>query len=110
MLLLLPGGTSTDNPDGGIYTHGYHFLSDAAENTFDDFFVAATHNYGPEVINQGLAYYLAFDKRVFDRGTLDQYVRKANAGTEPVKRFEKLVGMPLARFEREWRAYMITVR
>ena len=57
--MLPPGGTSTDNPDGGIYTHGYHFLSDAAENTFDDFFVAAPHNYGPEVINQGLAYYLA---------------------------------------------------
>lgn len=59
MKLLLLGETSTDNPDSGIYTHGYYFLSYAAEDTFDNFFVAAAHNYGPEVINQGLAYNLS---------------------------------------------------
>ena len=54
MIVLPPGAASPDNPDSGIYTHGHNFLRDAAENTFDNFFVAAPHNYGPEVINQGL--------------------------------------------------------
>ena len=58
----------------------------------------------------GLAYYLTFEKHVFDGGALDEYVRKTPPNRSPVERFEKLVGMPLAQFERQWRAYILQLR
>jgi len=58
----------------------------------------------------GLAYYLTFEKRLLDGEALNEYVRKANPGTPPVERFEKLAGTPLAQFEREWRAYILKLR
>ena len=58
----------------------------------------------------GLAYYLTFEKHVFDGGALDDYVRKAPGNRPPVERFEKLIGTPLAQFEREWQAYIQQLR
>ncbi len=58
----------------------------------------------------GLAYYLTFEKHVVDGEALDEYVRKAPDNRSAVQRFEKLVGTPLAQFEREWRTYVQQLR
>ncbi len=55
----------------------------------------------------GLAYYLAFDQRVFDDPAFDAYLSPAAAQLDPVKRFEQLVGMPLDEFQNRWRAAML---
>jgi hypothetical protein len=55
----------------------------------------------------GLAYYLAFDQRVFDDPAFDAYLSPAAAQLDPVKRFEQLVGMPLDEFQTRWRAAML---
>lgn len=53
----------------------------------------------------GLAYYLSFEKNLLAGPGLEQYVRLAQT-TSPESRFETLVGMPLAQFEKAWRAYI----
>ena len=54
----------------------------------------------------GLAYWLTFEQNLLGTKALDEYVAKA-AGQEPsVARFEKLVGLPLAKFEPRWRKYV----
>lgn len=58
----------------------------------------------------GMAYYLAFEKRLLYDSALDRYVRPASSDAPPVRRFEELVGMPLAEFEKGWRAYILTLR
>jgi len=58
----------------------------------------------------GLAYYLTFEKHLLNTEALNQYVRKAVVGQSPVERFEKLVGKPLAQFERGWLAYIEQLR
>ena len=54
----------------------------------------------------GLAYYLTFEKALLSSPTLEKYVQSGGAQRTPVQRFEELTGMPLAQFEREWRAYI----
>jgi len=53
-----------------------------------------------------LAYYLSFDRKLLESPALEQYVARQPSGTDPLRRFEQLVGMPLAKFEKAWHAYL----
>lgn len=57
----------------------------------------------------GLAYYLSFQQHLLDAPRLETYVAPT-AGVSPQAKFEKLVGMPLAKFEELWRAYIRGLR
>jgi regulator of replication initiation timing len=54
----------------------------------------------------GVAYYLTFEKHLLGGPALEKYLQAGNARLDPVQRFVQLIGMPLDRFEREWRAYI----
>jgi len=54
----------------------------------------------------GVAYYLIFEYDLIAGGFLDAYVRRSIRQMEPVARFERFVGMPLAEFEAEWRSFI----
>jgi hypothetical protein len=58
----------------------------------------------------GLAYYLTFEKRVLGSPALDRYVQPNHHGTTPVQRFEKLVEMPIEKFEPQWREYIESLK
>jgi hypothetical protein len=58
----------------------------------------------------GLAYYLTFEKHLLGNPALEKYLQPGNARIAPAQRFQQLVGMPLKRFEREWRAYILSTR
>ncbi len=58
----------------------------------------------------GLAYYLAFDRGVFGTAQFDEYLSPAAAGTPPIERFERLVGMPLDQFQLRWREAMLALK
>ena len=58
----------------------------------------------------GLAYYLAFRQPVLETAALDRYVDPTAAKSDPVARFEKLVGMPLNQFESRWQAEMLKLK
>ena len=58
----------------------------------------------------GLAYYLAFRQPILETPALDHYVEQAAGKRPPIERFEKLVGMPLAEFEANWRTEMLTMK
>jgi len=58
----------------------------------------------------GLAYYLAFRQPVLETAALDRYVEAAAAKSDPIARFERLVGMPLDQFESRWRAEMLRLK
>ncbi len=58
----------------------------------------------------GLAYYLAFDQEVVGTPQLDEYLSPAAAGSTPIERFEKLVGMSLPEFQRRWREAMLALK
>lgn len=54
----------------------------------------------------GLAYYLAFDEGLLGTSRLDEYVASSAQELDPILRFERLVGQPVADFDRQWRAAM----
>jgi hypothetical protein len=57
----------------------------------------------------GLAYYLTFEGNLLSPEILDPYV--INEGRfGPTARFTRLVGMPLSKFERQWRQTMLGLR
>ena len=58
----------------------------------------------------GLAYYLAFRQPLLETAALDRYVNRAVAATEPAERLEKLVGLPLDKFESRWRNAMLRMK
>lgn len=58
----------------------------------------------------GLAYCLAFENRLPGTPALDEYVRRRANGISPVKRFEKLVGTTLDKFEKRWQRYILGLR
>jgi hypothetical protein len=58
----------------------------------------------------GLAYYLAFDQGVLGTAALDDYLSPAASEVNPVERFEKLVGAPLAEFQARWRKAMLALK
>ena len=58
----------------------------------------------------GLAYYLAFRQPLLETAALDRYVDRAAAATKPAERFEKLVDLPLDKFESRWRNAMLRMK
>jgi hypothetical protein len=54
----------------------------------------------------GLAHYLTFHEGLLASPRLDDYLEGPAQRVDPIARFEKLVGQPLADFERQWRAGM----
>jgi hypothetical protein len=54
----------------------------------------------------GLAYYLTFEKHLLGSPALEKYLQAGNARLPPAQRFQALIGMPLAQFEQQWRAYI----
>lgn len=57
----------------------------------------------------GLAWYLAFDQPLLGTPALDSYLSRSGEPGGAIPRFEKLVGMPLAKFEARWRADLQTL-
>ena len=57
----------------------------------------------------GLAWYLAFDQPLFGTPSLERYLSRSGEPSGAIPRFEKLVGMPLAKFESRWRADLLTL-
>ena len=58
----------------------------------------------------GLAYYLTFERQLLGSPALGRYVKQTAENASPVERFEDLADMPLARFEKAWREYILTLR
>ncbi len=58
----------------------------------------------------GLAYYLCFEKHILGSAELDRYVSRESTALAPARRFERLVGEPLGKFERRWRSYMLQLK
>ena len=56
----------------------------------------------------GLAVHVAVLEPVLDRAALRRMVRPA-AASDPVRQFEALVGMPLDRFESQWRERLLAI-
>jgi hypothetical protein len=54
----------------------------------------------------GLAYYLTFEMNRFNSQSLDPYVLNSDH-LGPAARFTRLVGMPIVKFERQWRQAML---
>ncbi len=54
----------------------------------------------------GLAYYLTFEKHLLGSPALEKYLQSGSARLAPAQRFQQLVGIPLAQFEKEWRDYI----
>ena len=58
----------------------------------------------------GLAYYLAFEKHLLEQsGAWPSTSRRRRRSSRPSPRFERLVGMPLGQFERQWREYILSL-
>jgi hypothetical protein len=58
----------------------------------------------------GLAYYLAFQQHLLCSPALEQYVQPEAKRLAPVERFERLVGVPLGKFEKQWREYVLRLK
>ena len=58
----------------------------------------------------GLAYYLTFQRRLLSSPALMPYVQRLPEDSPPAERFQKLVGTPLAEFEKEWREHILQLR
>jgi hypothetical protein len=58
----------------------------------------------------GLAYYSTFELSLLDAPTFADYVADEGDDRSPIRRFEELVGQPLAEFERNWREAMLKLR
>jgi hypothetical protein len=58
----------------------------------------------------GLAYYLVFQRDLLAAPAWDEYVSADAAKMPAVARFERLVEEPLPEFERQWRAYVKSLK
>jgi hypothetical protein len=58
----------------------------------------------------GLAHYLAVREPVLEKSRLDLYVDNRLGVSDPVARFEQLIGMPIAQFEAKWRADVLAAK
>lgn len=56
-----------------------------------------------------LAHFLTFELKLMSTPAMEEYVRPAPAGQE-IKRFEKLVNMPLEKCETLWKQYLLRLR
>jgi hypothetical protein len=59
------------------------------------------------VASWALAFYLTFERRLLGSPALDQFIKQVNDGVEAIKAFEELIGEPLAKFEPEFRKYVL---
>jgi hypothetical protein len=57
----------------------------------------------------GLAHDLTFGRRLVGTTPFAEYLRAVNGGADKRVAFEKLVGQPLAEFERDWHAYLLNL-
>ena len=57
----------------------------------------------------GLAYYIAFEKPLLQSKAMKQYAKKTEKEKQPIEQFEAFVGMPLATFEKQWKAAMLNL-
>jgi hypothetical protein len=58
----------------------------------------------------GVAYSLTFSMHLLGKPALDRYVELPEKDVAPVERFERLVGMPIARFQERWRREIASLR
>jgi len=58
----------------------------------------------------GLTYHLTFQRNVLGSEELESYVSTEGGKLAAVERFEKLVGMPLPKFEQQWRKAMRSLK
>jgi hypothetical protein len=58
----------------------------------------------------GLVYYLTFERGLLQSESLERYVAKDANGRSAGQRFEQLVGMPLQKFEQQWREYILKLK
>jgi hypothetical protein len=62
------------------------------------------------VYSWGIAYHLMFNMHLLDSEAIERYLSAGGVGpSDPLRRFEALVDMPLGRFENEWRAAMLAL-
>ncbi len=54
----------------------------------------------------GLAHYLTFEQNLLGSDRMAEYLNPATEAGDPVQRFERLVGQPLAKFEAQWQQAM----
>jgi len=57
-----------------------------------------------------LAYYLTFEKKLLGSDALEEYIRRAARGDDPVKSFEQLAGQRLTEFEPAFQQYVLRLR
>jgi hypothetical protein len=57
-----------------------------------------------------LAFYLTFHERLLGTRKLDDYVQALARGGSPIAEFERLVGKPLRRVEKEFHQYLLDLR
>lgn len=74
--------------------------NEAAQTAADRYYVHAW----------GLAYYVTFEKRLLGHPSLLRYVQPAEPAAEVAQRFQQLVDLPLDRFDKEWREYILALR
>jgi hypothetical protein len=53
---------------------------------------------------------LAVREPVLEKSRLDLYVDNRLGVSDPVARFEQLIGMPIAQFEAKWRADVLAAK
>jgi hypothetical protein len=58
----------------------------------------------------GLAHYLAVREPILEVSRLDRYVDRRNQESNPIARFEQLIGTPLAQFEARWREEILALK
>jgi len=80
------------------------FLS-AGRDAFADHDEAKRHY----VYAWGLAHYLTFEHHLLCGAAMDRYVRPSPDNDSPIGRFEAFVGMPLSKFEDQWRRSILAL-
>ena len=58
----------------------------------------------------GVAYYLAFQQHLLSSPAFERCLSPEAKKLSPVERFERLVGMPLGKFEQQWRDYVLRMK
>jgi len=62
------------------------------------------------VTSWAVAHYLLFDRRMVGTKAMDEYVHALHKKGDPLDSFKELIGQPLPRFEKEFKAYLENLR
>jgi hypothetical protein len=62
------------------------------------------------VTSWAVAHYLLFDRRVLGTKAMDEYVHALHRKRDPLDSFKELIGQPLPRFEKDFKAYLENLR